>query len=68
MKNNKTSAEAIKTDLYINLFVYVVINTGLFAINYFTKGENGVWWFYWPLIGWGIGLMTSTFATYIRNK
>ena len=69
MKNNsKTSAEAQKTDLYIHLFVYVVVNIFLFGINYFTKGDNGVWWFYWPLMGWGFGLAVSAFATHMRGK
>ena len=49
-------AEAIQ-GLYIHLLVYVVINAGLFGINWLTRGDSGVWWFYWPLLGWGIGLL-----------
>ena len=45
---------------YTHLLVYVVVNTGLFFINLFTRGDDGGWWFYWPLLGWGIGLMIHT--------
>lgn len=42
--------------LYIHLMVYAVINAGLFVINALTRGD-GSWWFYWPLLGWGIALL-----------
>jgi hypothetical protein len=48
-------AEAIQ-GLYIHLLVFAVINAGIFGINWFTRGDDGGWWFYWALIGWGIGL------------
>ena len=48
-------AEAIQ-GMYIHLLVYVVINAGIFGINWVTTGGDGPWWFYWPLFGWGIGL------------
>jgi hypothetical protein len=38
---------------YIHATVFVLVNIGLFIINLLTGGG---WWFYWPLIGWGIGL------------
>ncbi len=40
---------------YIHLFIYVLVNLGLFLLNLFTS--PGRWWFYWPLFGWGIGLL-----------
>jgi hypothetical protein len=40
-------------DFYAHATVYVLVNLGLFAINVLTGGG---WWFYWPLLGWGIGL------------
>jgi hypothetical protein len=42
---------------YIHLLIYAVVNAGLFAINALTRGADGAWWFYWPLAGWGIGLL-----------
>jgi hypothetical protein len=42
---------------YVHAGAFVVVNIALFAINALTGGlAGGVWWFYWPLIGWGIGL------------
>ncbi len=36
-----------------HLWSYISVNVLLFLINVFTPG---VWWFQWPLLGWGIGL------------
>jgi hypothetical protein len=44
--------EALK-GFYIHALVFVLVNVGLFAINLLAGGS---WWFFWPLIGWGIGL------------
>jgi hypothetical protein len=40
--------------LYIHILVFVVINAGLFFINWFTRGDDGGWWFYWPLMIWAV--------------
>ena len=50
-------------EFYVHLSVYLIVNialtAGLFTINWLTA--PGDWWFYWPLIGtgigWGIGLL-----------
>jgi len=39
---------------YIHLMIYICVNIGLFLINFLSS--PGHWWFYWPLIGWGIGV------------
>ena len=44
--------QAIK-GFYIHASVFVMVNIALFTINALT---GGAWWFYWPLVGWGIGL------------
>lgn len=49
---------------YIHLVVYVVVNAALFAINALTRGDSGTWWFYWPLLGWGVGLLMHTLVTF----
>src|ERR671912_2627213 len=52
----RARVQAIK-GFYVHASVFVVVNFGLFLINAFTSGlAGGVWWFYWPLLGWGIGL------------
>ena len=40
-------------DFYTHATVYVLVDIGLFVINVLTGWG---WWFYWPLLGWGIGL------------
>jgi hypothetical protein len=52
----RARVQAIK-GFYVHASVFVVVNLGLFVINALTTGlGGGVWWFYWPLLGWGIGL------------
>ena len=38
---------------YVHASAYVLVNIGLFVINVLAGGG---WWFYWLLLGWGIGL------------
>jgi hypothetical protein len=55
-RDAKERAEALQ-GFYIHLLVYVVINTALFAINAVTHSQGSSWWFYWPLLGWGVGVL-----------
>lgn len=50
---------------YIHVLVYLVVNLGLFAINALSRGGDGGWWFYWPLAGWGIGLLIHALVTFV---
>ena len=43
-----------KIGFFIHLTVYTAVNLLLIIINLLTS--PGHLWFYWPLIGWGIGL------------
>jgi 2TM domain-containing protein len=49
---------------YIHLLVYVVINAGLFLLNALTRGEDGSWWFVWPLAAWGIAVVINTLVVF----
>jgi hypothetical protein len=49
----KKRVEELK-GFYAHLAVYAIINAGLFLINLVT--DRGNWWFFWPLLGWGIAL------------
>lgn len=49
-------AEAVQ-GLIVHSVVYLAVNVGLFLINWVTTGGDGPWWFYWALLGWGIGLL-----------
>ena len=46
---------------YMHTTDYVVVKMTLLAINVLA---GGVWWFYWPLIGWGIGLGVHALAVF----
>jgi hypothetical protein len=48
----RTRVQAVK-GFYVHASAYVLVNVALFVINLLVGGG---WWFYWPLIGWGIGL------------
>jgi heme/copper-type cytochrome/quinol oxidase subunit 1 len=42
---------------YIHLLFYILVNGALFIINLAAGAAHGAgWWFYWPLLGWGVGL------------
>jgi hypothetical protein len=51
---------------YTHLGVYIVVNVGLFLINIMTS-PRGLW-FYWVLIGWGIGLLIHAFNVFISER
>jgi hypothetical protein len=48
----KERVESIKS-FYTHLTVYVVVNMLLFSINMIVSPDS--LWFFWPLMGWGIG-------------
>ena len=49
----KKRVEEIK-GFYGNLISFVVVNLGLLALNLATSPKY--LWFFWPLLGWGIGV------------
>ena len=57
----KERVEAIK-GFYIHLIVYTVVNLILFSINMILSPDN--LWFFWPLIGWGIGLAMHVLSVF----
>ncbi|UFT99846.1 2TM domain-containing protein [Radiobacillus kanasensis] len=42
---------------YIHLIVYILVNTLLVILNLMNYEDVGRWWFVYPLLGWGIGLV-----------
>ena len=46
---------------YAHLVSYILVNLLLFLINIMTSPD--VLWFYWPLFGWGIGVVIN--AVYV---
>ena len=52
--------------VYIHLGVFVIVNLGLFAINMLTNPDY--LWFYWPLLGWGVGVVLHLFSFLMEGK
>jgi uncharacterized membrane protein len=51
---------------YVHLGIYLIVNTALFAINMVTTPDT--LWFYWPLLGWGIGVAIHAFALVTEGR
>lgn len=48
-------------DFYTHLGTYAAVILGLFVLDLLTGGS---WWFYWPAIGWGIGILIHGFTVF----
>jgi hypothetical protein len=46
--------------------VYLAVNALLIVINLATT--PGKYWFYWPLLGWGIGIAGHAFGVLRHSK
>lgn len=51
-----------KKEFYEHFGTYAVMSVMFFAINLFTS--PGHWWFYWPIFGWGIGIVSHYFSVF----
>lgn len=61
----KRKIESIKR-FYNHLTVYIIVNIMLFIINLlFTPGT---WWFIFPLIFWGVGVLTHFLEVFIFDN
>lgn len=49
-------------EFYMHAAVYVFVNICLVIINLVTNPDSI--WFYWPLMGWGIGLAAHAFSVF----
>ena len=52
-----------KLGFYIHLAVYILVNGLLIAIDLMTS--PGTYWFIWPLIGWGIGVLVHGLSIFV---
>lgn len=46
----------------VHLIVYLAVNALLFVIDMLTS--PGEYWFQWPLLGWGIGILGHAYLAY----
>ena len=53
---------ANKASFYRHLIIYCVVNVFLFILNTSTTPDH--LWFYWPLLGWGIGLSMHALSAF----
>lgn len=44
-----------KKEFYRHLGTYLVMSTFFFLLNAVTSFGN--WWFYWPMLGWGLAIL-----------
>jgi hypothetical protein len=55
-----------KMDFFSHLAVYIIVNVVLIVIN--LTQSPGYLWFYWALLGWGIGLFFHGMATFVWGE
>jgi len=56
-----------KKGFFIHLAVYICVNIGLVLIWAFAAG-GGYPWFFWPLGGWGIGLLFHFLEVFVFSR
>jgi uncharacterized membrane protein len=52
----------LRKGFLIHLTAYLAVNLMMVAINLVTNPEK--LWFYWPMAGWGIGILAHGIAAY----
>lgn len=65
MSNNYNEAKrrvSEKRKFYKHLSTFWTVGVFFFVINAITS--FGHWWFYWPMLGWGIGLASHYFKVF----
>lgn len=61
----KKRVEELK-GFYSHLTVYVLVNLGLLILNLLTSPHS--LWFFWPLFGWGIGVVAHAVSTFAPGR
>ncbi len=51
-----------KKEFFEHLSTYLGMATFFFLLNFFTS--PGRWWFYWPMFGWGIGVLAHYLSVF----
>ena len=54
-----------KIAFYVHAAAFVGVNAFLFVLDLLTS--PGDIWFYWALLGWGVGLVAHAFSVYVKD-
>ena len=52
-----------KLGFYFHLSLYIAVNIFLIVINFSTQTQH--FWFKWPLMGWGIGVLFHALGVFV---
>ncbi|MCX7784671.1 MAG: 2TM domain-containing protein [candidate division WOR-3 bacterium] len=52
-----------RVNFYVHLLIYLFVNCVFIFINY--RYNRGYWWFYFPLLFWGIGLFAHFISVFL---
>lgn len=65
----KERVEAVR-GFYIHLGTYLIINLGIFLVNWVTVAANvwQTWFFYWVLLGWGVAVLINGFVVFGTDR
>jgi hypothetical protein len=55
-----------KIGFYVHLAIYAGVNAILAVIDLTSSPDK--LWFYWPLAGWGIGLLVHWFVVFFKPR
>ena len=64
VRKEAKKAVAAKKGFYVHLGVYVVVILFLALINFLTLEGDREWWFFYPLLGWGVGISIHYLAVF----
>lgn len=53
-------------EFYVHAAIYVVVISGLAAINWITS--PGYWWVVWPMLGWGIAVGAHAVSVFFEGS
>ena len=51
---------------YNHLFIYLIVNAFLAIVDWMSSPDR--LWFYWPLLGWGVGLLIHGLNVFMGTR
>lgn len=63
-ENAKKQVMEIKS-FYSHLIVYLIMSVFFIVVNLLTS--PGFYWFYWPIMGWGVGVLFHGMETFKKG-